>query len=577
MVLHGRIAAEPHNLGKGWVGFDFAQALGAPVRIVNDAAMQAIGSYAGGRMLFLGLGTGLGVTLILDGASSRLSSATSPTSMDSLTRITSASAAASTVATGSGATAWRDCAHLQNALEVDYVVLGGGNAPHLTATAGVRIGNNLNAFLGGRRLWRLSGATRAAARGFAPRRPRRLMGPAPGAPGLAPTWCSSAKEMVGCSLGSSRLWFTIGGGIVNEVYYPRVDLPQIRDLGFIVADGKGFWVEVKRLWQHELRLAAPGAPAVRILHRHQRFELLLRVTPCENRDVLLVEVTLSGDAQLRPYVLLAPHLGGSGPNNIAKVLDYRGRRVLCAEQGPFGLALLAATPEQQEAFGRASAGYVGSSDGWQDFARNGALTWSYEAAGPGNVALIGELPRHAMLALGFGSSAESATTLARTALTEPFALAWEQQLTAWTRWHAACAPEEALSSELPDECAARFSSPPWCCASIRTRPIRAPWLRASASPGATPAKSARATTWCGRATCARAPARCSPSARCAKRAMRSSYLVATQAADGHWNQNQWLGGTATGWACSSMKPPSRCCWPRRSPSARRSAAPRSPT
>ena len=60
------------------------------------------------------------------------------------------------------------------------------------------------------------------------------MGTAPGAPGLAPTWCSSAKEMVGCSLGSSRLWFTIGGGIVNEVYYPRVDLPQIRDLGFIV-------------------------------------------------------------------------------------------------------------------------------------------------------------------------------------------------------------------------------------------------------------------------------------------------------------------------------------------------------
>ncbi len=68
MVFHGRIAAEPHNLAKGWVGFDFARALGAPVRIVNDAAMQALGSYRGGRMLFLGLGTGLGVTLLLDGA-----------------------------------------------------------------------------------------------------------------------------------------------------------------------------------------------------------------------------------------------------------------------------------------------------------------------------------------------------------------------------------------------------------------------------------------------------------------------------------------------------------------------------
>ncbi len=75
-------------------------------------------------------------------------------------------------------------------------------------------------------------------------------GAAPGAPGIPPTWCSSDKEMVGCSLGMSRLWFTIGVGIINEVYFPRVDIPQIRDLGFVVADGNGFWVEVKRLWQH---------------------------------------------------------------------------------------------------------------------------------------------------------------------------------------------------------------------------------------------------------------------------------------------------------------------------------------
>jgi polyphosphate glucokinase len=67
VVFRGRIAAEPHNLGRGWVGFDFAHAFGRPVRIANDAAMQALGSYSGGRMLFLGLGTGLGVTLILDG------------------------------------------------------------------------------------------------------------------------------------------------------------------------------------------------------------------------------------------------------------------------------------------------------------------------------------------------------------------------------------------------------------------------------------------------------------------------------------------------------------------------------
>ena len=245
------------------------------------------------------------------------------------------------------------------------------------------------------------------------------MSTAPGAPGIPSTWCSSAKDMVGCALGSSRLWFTIGGGIVNEVYYPRVDIPQIRDLGFLVGDGAGFWVEVKRLWRYTVELAAPGAPAVRILHRHERFELTLRVAPCEHRDVLLIEVTLSGDESLKPYALLAPHLGGTGKDNRAQVADYRGRRLLWAEQGPFALALAAVTAQQQDALGRASAGFVGASDGWQDFARNGGLTWQYDSAGPGNVALVGELPRQAVLALGFGSSTESAATLALTSASSP--------------------------------------------------------------------------------------------------------------------------------------------------------------
>jgi glucoamylase len=192
------------------------------------------------------------------------------------------------------------------------------------------------------------------------------MSAAPGGTGLRPTWCSSAKEMVGCSLGSSRLWFTIGGGIINEVYYPRVDLPQIRDLGFIVADGGAFWVEVKRLWQHVVQLAAPGAPAVHIVHRHERFELALRVAPCEHRDVLLIEVSLSGDATLKPYALLGPHVGGTGANNRAEVVIHRGRKLLWAEQGPYGLALAAVTAEQRDAFARASAGVVGTSDGSQD-------------------------------------------------------------------------------------------------------------------------------------------------------------------------------------------------------------------
>jgi glucoamylase len=367
------------------------------------------------------------------------------------------------------------------------------------------------------------------------------MAAAPGAPGLSPTWCSSAKDTVGCSLGSSRLWFTIGGGIVNEVYYPRVDLPQIRDLGFIVADGRGFWVEVKRLWQHVLELAAPAVPAVRIAHRHERFELTLRVVPCEHRDALLIEVVLNGDESLRPYALLAPHLGGTGANNHAEVVLHRGRKLLWAEQGPFGLALAAVDARQHDAWGRASAGCVGSSDLWQDFAHNGALTWEYDSAGPGNVALGGELPRQAVLALGFGSSAESAATLAVAALAEPFERSWERQLAAWTRWHARCA-EEKLCAELPPECAAQvqLSTMVLRVHQDKTYPgamvasLSVPWGNTHEE------REGYHLVWprdlvetAGALLAVGAPREAGNTLR---------YLLATQYQDGHWNQNQWLGG-----------------------------------
>ncbi len=165
-----------------------------------------------------------------------------------------------------------------------------------------------------------------------------------------------------------RLWFTTGRGILNEVYYPRADIPQIRDLGFIVADGDGFWVEVKRLNAYRVRLPSPGIPAVEFIHTHPRFELRLRIAPDPERDVLLVEVVLSADPDLRPYALLAPHLGGTGNDNLAETGLHRGRRMLWAEQGPFALALAAANAQQGDAWGATSAGYVGASDGWQDFA-----------------------------------------------------------------------------------------------------------------------------------------------------------------------------------------------------------------
>jgi len=157
VVFRNRIAAEPHNLGHGWVGFDFAHTLGAPVRIVNDAAMQAIGSYTGGRMLFLGLGTGLGVTLIIDGV-------IEPTELGHIpyhNGLTYEDYLGERGRKLRGNRKWRKSvaevvAHLKDALEVDYVVLGGGNAARLKhVPKGARLGDNTNAFIGGVRLWHL--------------------------------------------------------------------------------------------------------------------------------------------------------------------------------------------------------------------------------------------------------------------------------------------------------------------------------------------------------------------------------------------------------------------------------------
>ena len=120
-----------------------------------------------------------------------------------------------------------------------------------------------------------------------------------------PTWAPARKDIVGASLGSSRLWYTVAQGIVTEVYYPRVDIPQIKDLGFIVADDQGFWVELRRLEDYTVTLPKPGVPAATIVHRHPRFTFTLEVCPSERRDTLLMRYRLDGDASLRPYALLA--------------------------------------------------------------------------------------------------------------------------------------------------------------------------------------------------------------------------------------------------------------------------------
>jgi polyphosphate glucokinase len=159
IVVHGKILTEPHNLGGGWVGFDFRAAFGRPTRMINDAAMQAIGSYEGGRMLFLGLGTGLGSAMIVDGAVEPMELAHMPFKKDK----TFEDFAGEHGRHRMGPKKWRHVVNeiveqLRAALEADYVILGGGNARKLKQLPqGARLGNNDFAFLGGFRLWRSGG------------------------------------------------------------------------------------------------------------------------------------------------------------------------------------------------------------------------------------------------------------------------------------------------------------------------------------------------------------------------------------------------------------------------------------
>jgi polyphosphate glucokinase len=155
-VAHGQPLMEPYNLGRGWVGFDFAEHFSRPAKVINDAAMQALGSYEGGRMLFLGLGTGLGSALIVDYVIAPLELAHLPyrkgltfedyVGQRGLERL--------------GKKKWRHfvedvTARLRAAMVADYVVLGGGNAKKLhTLPANCRLGDNSKAFVGGFRLWK---------------------------------------------------------------------------------------------------------------------------------------------------------------------------------------------------------------------------------------------------------------------------------------------------------------------------------------------------------------------------------------------------------------------------------------
>jgi glucoamylase len=270
---------------------------------------------------------------------------------------------------------------------------------------------------------------------------------APGHPGIPPRWTSSAKSGVGTSLSSEgRVWFTLSHGILNEVYYPRIDQACIRDMELLVSDGMDFFSEEKRHTQFELDALAEGIPAFQLTNtcKDGRYRIHKSVLIDPKRDVLLQRIRfepLQGKlTDYRLYVLLAPHLANHGTGNTAWVEDYKGLAVLNAQRGETALSLACSIPWLKR-----SVGFVGTSDGWQDVFQHKQMLWEYTRAEDGNVALTGEIDLGACngeftLALGFGRTSAEASLRARATLNDGFESACDAYVKEWQNWQKGLMP-----------------------------------------------------------------------------------------------------------------------------------------
>jgi glucoamylase len=273
---------------------------------------------------------------------------------------------------------------------------------------------------------------------------------APGHPGIASRWTSSDKAGVGTALSAlSRVWFTLSHGILNEIYYPRVDQAVTRDFGLLVTDGAGYFSEEKRDCHHRVHTLEDGVPAYRLTNTaiDERYRIVKSVLSDTKRDVVLQSIrfeVLNG-GPLRLFALLAPHLVNGGAHNTAWIGEYKGQPMLFAEGDGTSIALAASVPWRAR-----SAGFVGVSDGWQEINRSGALNTCYDRADDGNVALAGELDLDAaqdgeiLLALGFGRYWAEAALRARLSLADGFRKVAVGYVTAWRDWQKTLLPFDRI-------------------------------------------------------------------------------------------------------------------------------------
>ena len=368
---------------------------------------------------------------------------------------------------------------------------------------------------------------------------------APGWPGISPRWTSSAKSGIGTSLSDvSRVWFTLSHGILDEIYYPRVDQACTRDFGLIVTGPDGFFAEEKRDCSFHIAALEDGVPAFQLVNTHLggRFRIRKDVLSNPRADVVMQRIRLEvlEGPPLRLFALLAPHMVNAGAHNTAWLDEYKGHRLLFAEGSGTRLALGCSRP-----FLARSVGFVGTSDGWQMLHASGCIDHEYDRAADGNVALCAELDvsdddASLLLALGFGRSAQEAGFRVRASLHPRFETLLEEYATGWRAWQARL---RSLDRKVGGHNVYRVSTAVLRCHESPTFPggliasLSIPW---GASKGDDDiggyhlvwprdlVQTAGALLACGAQDEVR-------------RVLR--YLRTVQEADGSWPQNCWLDGT----------------------------------
>ncbi|GBD84456.1 glucoamylase precursor [bacterium BMS3Abin02] len=360
------------------------------------------------------------------------------------------------------------------------------------------------------------------------------MDQAPGKPGIPPRWTSSAKTGVGTAR-NGRVWFTTSHGILNEIYYPRIDRACTRDFGLLVSSENGLFLEEKRhatQQQHSLDHLAPGFVITNDLPGGHRIEKTVITDPTHDCLLQATRYTPGEGGTFHVTALVAPHLVNRGSDNVAWVGDYKGIPMLFAEGSGTVLAMAADVPWLAR-----SVGFVGTSDGWQDVHRHGKMTWEYDRADGGNVALAGELAWQEhdgffTIGLGFGASAAEAGYQVRSALAQKFETVQRRFVAGWSDDEPDAGDRLEAASIRVLEVHESAGFPGGFIASLSI-----PWGFSKGDDDIGGYHLVWARDLVETATGFLAAGRTGPAVRILE------YLCATQELDGHWPQNMWLDGS----------------------------------